>query len=61
MDDSATLTHVAAGGDYGSVSKDLAVAVTDDDTAGLALSDELAVAEGGRATRWRLPRSRPVT
>ena len=31
--DSATLTHVAAGGDYGSVSRDLAVTVTDDDTA----------------------------
>ena len=46
--DSATLTHVAAGGDYGSVSKDLAVAVTDDDTAGLALSAAmLAVTEGG--------------
>ena len=46
--DSATLTHVAAGGDYGSVSKDLAVAVTDDDTAALALSAAtLAVTEGG--------------
>ena len=46
--DSATLTHVAAGGDYGSVSKDLAVTVTDDDTAGLALSAAtLAVTEGG--------------
>ena len=62
--DSATLTHVAAGGDYGSVSKDLAVTVTDDDTAGLALSATmLAVTEGGRArrTRWRLPRSRAET
>ena len=46
--DSATLTHVAAGGDYGSVSKDLAVTVTDDDTAALALSAAmLAVTEGG--------------
>ena len=46
--DSATLTHVAAGGDYGSVSRDLAVTVTDDDTAALALSAAtLAVTEGG--------------
>ena len=61
--DSATLTHVAAGGDYGSVSRDLAVTVTDDDTAALALSAAtLAVTEGGSAaTRWRLPRSRAET
>ena len=37
--DSATLTHTAAGGGYGSVSKDLAVTVTDDDTPGLVLSE----------------------
>ena len=48
VDDSATLTHTASGGDYGSVSEDLAVTVTDDDTAALELSAEtLAVTEGG--------------
>ena len=50
-DDIATLTHTATGADYGSVSKDLAVTVTDDDTVGLELSETtLTVAEGGRAT-----------
>ena len=49
--DSETLTHTATGADYGSVSKDLAVTVTDDDTVGLELSETtLTVAEGGRAT-----------
>ena len=46
-DDTATLTHTASGGDYGSVSKDLAVTVTDDETAGLTLSaPTLTVSEG---------------
>ena len=49
--DSATLTHGASGGDYGSVSKDLPVTVTDDDTPGLELSKpELAVTEGASAS-----------
>ena len=49
--DSATLTHAAAGADYGAVSKDLAVTVVDDETAGLELSEEsLTVAEGGSVT-----------
>ena len=49
--DSETLTHTATGADYGSVSKDLAVTVTDNDTVGLELSETtLTVAEGGRAT-----------
>ena len=51
VDDSATLTHTASGGDYGSVSKDLAVTVTEDDTAGLELSETLVtVPEGGSST-----------
>ena len=51
VDDSATLTHTASGGDYGSVSEDLAVTVTEDDTAGLELSEtSLDVAEGGSST-----------
>ena len=50
-EDSATLTHTATGGDYGSVTADLAVTVTDDDTAALALSAAtLAVIEGESAT-----------
>ena len=32
VEDTATLTHTASGGDYGTVSKALAVTVTDDDT-----------------------------
>ena len=34
--DAVTLTHAASGGDYGSVSEDLEVTVTDDDTAPVA-------------------------
>ena len=46
-DDTATLTHTASGADYGSVSEDLAVTVTDDETAGLTLSaPTLTVSEG---------------
>ena len=49
--DRATLTHTAAGADYGSVSKDLPVTATDDDPVGLALSARtLAVSEGGSET-----------
>ncbi len=45
--DEETLTHTAEGGDYGSVSKDLAVTVTDDDQAGIAISQpSLDVDEG---------------
>ena len=50
-DDSATLTHAAAGADYGSVTRDLPVTVTDNDTAGIVLSPtELQVTEGSSAT-----------
>ena len=50
--DMATLTHVASGADYGSVSNAiLMVTVTDDDTAGLMLSTPtLGVDEGGQNT-----------
>ena len=34
-DDTATLTHTASGADYGMVTQDLAVTVTDDETVGL--------------------------
>ena len=36
-DDSATLTHTGSGGGYGSVTEDLPVTVTDNDTAGIVL------------------------
>ena len=52
-DGSATLTHVASGGDYGSksVSAEVAVTVTDDDTPALVLSaTSITVDEGGSAT-----------
>ena len=49
-DDTATLTHAASGGGY-SVSEDLAVTVTDDDTPGLVLSPtSLDVDEGDDAS-----------
>ena len=51
VEDTATLTHTASGGDYNSVTKDLAVTVTDNDTPGLVLSkSELAVTEGASAS-----------
>ena len=49
--DSASLTHRASGGDYGSVSRDLPVTVTDNDPVGLILSEgTLGVNEGESAT-----------
>ena len=50
--DSATLTHTAAGGDYASVTGDnVAVTVTDNDRPGLVLDPTaLTVAEGGSGT-----------
>jgi hypothetical protein len=49
-DDTATLTHTASGGDYGSVTADLPVTVTDDETASLVVStSSLTVAEGDDA------------
>ncbi|MCY4482332.1 MAG: hypothetical protein OXC12_05590, partial [Spirochaetaceae bacterium] len=49
--DAATLSHTAGGGDYGSVSKDLPVTVTEIHTAGLVLSETaLTVTEGDKAS-----------
>ena len=46
VNDTATLTHTASGGDYASVSNTLPVTVTDDDTAGVVLSEtDLTVTE----------------
>ena len=48
--DTGTLTHTASGGDYVNVTKDLPVRVTDDDTAGVVLSEtDLTVTEGDAA------------
>ena len=48
--DTGTLTHTASGGDYVTVTKDLPVTVTDDDTAGVVLSETgLTVTEGDAA------------
>ena len=48
--DTGTLTHTASGGDYVTVTKDLPVTVTDDDTAGIVLSEtDLTVTEGDAA------------
>ena len=45
--DTATLTHSASGGDYASITVDLPVTVTDDDTAAIVLSEtDLTVTEG---------------
>ena len=49
--DAATLTHTAAGGDYGSVTASLAVTITDNDTRGLVLAPtSLTIVEGASAT-----------
>ena len=47
VNDTATLTHTASGGDYVNVTEDLPVTVTDDDTADIVLSKTgLTVTEG---------------
>ena len=52
VDDAATLTHNPSGADYNSVSNaDLAVAVTDDETAGVTVTPtSLTIGEGGSGT-----------
>ena len=48
VDDTATLTHTASGGDYASVTRDLPVTVDDDETVGIELSKpSLNPSEGG--------------
>ena len=49
--DSETLAHTASGADYGSVTRNLPVTVTDNDSAGIVLTPTaLEVTEGGSAT-----------
>ena len=50
-DESATLSHTASGGDYGTVTGNVAVTVTDTDTAGLVFDPaSVTVNEGESAT-----------
>ena len=50
VNDTATLTHTASGGDYASITADLPVTVTDDDAAAIVLSETgLTVTEGDAA------------
>ena len=51
VDDTVTLSHTASGGDYGSVTADLNVTVSDDETPALLLTPaSLTVTEGGRGS-----------
>ncbi len=51
VNDTATLTNTASGGDYADISKNIEVTVTDDDYIELVVStDELEVPEGGNNT-----------
>ena len=47
VNDTTTLTHTASGGDYANITKDLPVTVTDDDDAGVSVSEaSLTIVEG---------------
>ncbi len=60
-DDSATLTHSASGGGYGSVTGSVAVTVADNDAPGLVLDPtSLTVAEGASATYTVALATRPT-
>ena len=51
VDDAATLTHTASGGDYASVTSELQVTVDDDESVGIVLTPtSLTPAEGGAAS-----------
>ena len=53
VDDTATLTHTASGGDYGSATADLPVTVDDDETAGIVLAPTSLTPNEGRARATR--------
>ena len=65
VDDTATISHSASGGGYDSVTGDVGVEVSDNDSAALVFSRTLvSVTEGGRATysvRLRMEPTGPVT
>ena len=52
VNDTATLTHTASGGDYASVSNTLPVTVTDDDTAGVTLEPTTLSVVAGRSNEY---------
>ncbi|TGG91606.1 MAG: hypothetical protein ERJ67_07770, partial [Aphanocapsa feldmannii 277cV] len=61
VDDTVTLSHTASGGDYASVTGDLVVTVTDDDTAGLVLTpSSLTLVEGGSSSYTVALNSQPT-
>ena len=62
MNDTATLSHSASGGGYNSVTGDLAVTVTDDDSPSVTLSASAAgITEGGTALTLTATRSEANT
>ncbi len=61
VDDTATLTHTASGGDYGSATASLSVTVDDDETVGLVLSKtSLMPSEGGNESYTVVLSSEPT-
>ena len=59
--DTATLTHTASGGDYAGIIADLPVTVTDDDGAGVSVSESsLTIAEGSSGTYTIVLDSQPT-
>ena len=59
--DTATLTHTASGGDYAGIIADLPVMVTDDDGAGVSVSESsLTIAEGSSGTYTIVLDSQPT-
>ena len=50
--DTATLTHTASGGDYASITVDLPVTVTDDDTAGVTIEPTALSVVAGRSNEY---------
>ena len=52
VDDTVTLSHSASGGNYGSVSGDLVVTVTDDQTAALLLTPESLTVDEGESSSY---------
>ena len=52
VNDAATLTHTASGGDYVTVTRDLPVTVTDDDTAGVTIEPTALSVVAGRSNEY---------
>ena len=52
VNDTATLTHTASGGDYANVTRDLPVTVTDNDTAGVTIEPAALSVVAGRSNEY---------